>query len=63
MEDNHKTDIYNMDMTIGEETLDAKIMTIEVKVGIEADKILEEMQVMTGMTVEIGTGVEQEREA
>ena len=46
--DNHKTDTYNMDVTIGE---------------IEGDKILKEMLVMTDMTVEIRIGLEKEKEA
>ena len=41
--DKHKIDIYNVDMTVGEETTDVKIMIIQVTVGIEADKVLEEM--------------------
>ena len=60
--DNHKTDVYNMDVTIGEEAIDIKIMTIEVTVEIEGDKTLEETSVMTDMTVEIGIGAEQEKE-
>ena len=40
--DNHKTDIYNMDMTVGEEVIDVKIMIIEMTVEIEGDKTLEE---------------------
>ena len=36
---------------------------MEVTVEIEADKILEEILVMTDMIVEIGIGVEQEKEA
>ena len=35
--DNHKIDIYKMDMTIGEEAIDAKIMVLEVTVEIEAE--------------------------
>ena len=61
--DNHKTDTYNMDVTVGEEVIDAKIMITEVRVEIEGDKILEEMLVMTDMTIETGIGVEQEKEA
>ena len=52
-----------MDMIVGKEGLDAKIMIKEVKVEIGGDKILEETLVMTDMTVEIGIGVEQEKEA
>ena len=40
--DNHKTDAYNMEMTVGEVTIDARIIiTIEVIVEIEEDKTLE----------------------
>ena len=35
MGDNHKTDIYNMDVTVGEEVVDIKIMIIEMAVEIE----------------------------
>ena len=52
--DSHKTD--NMDVIVGEEGIDIKIMTIE----IEADKTLEETSVMLDVT--IGKGVEQEKE-
>ena len=34
-----------------------------LEVTVEAEKILEETLVMTGMTVEIGIGVEEEKEA
>ena len=60
--DNHKTDAYNVDMTVGEEVIDAKIMITRVTIEIEGDKILEETLVMTDMTVETGMGVEQEKE-
>ena len=30
--DNHKTDAYNMDVTVGEEVIDAKIMITKVTV-------------------------------
>ena len=36
-------------------------MIMEIAVGIEEDKILEEASVMTDMTAEIGIGVEQEK--
>ena len=52
--DSHKTD--NMDVIVGEEVIDVKIMTVE----IEGDQTLEETSVMTDMT--IGKGVEQEKE-
>ena len=39
IEDNHKIDIYNVDVIVGEEVMDTKIMIIEVTVEIEADKI------------------------
>ena len=58
--DNHKIDIHRMDVTIGEEAIDIKIMIIEVTVEIEGDKTLEETSVMTDMTLEIG--VQQEKE-
>ena len=35
--DNHKIDIHIMDVTVGEEAIDAKIMTIEVTVEIEVE--------------------------
>ena len=35
--DNHKKDIYNMDVTIGEEAIDAQIMIKEVTLEIEAE--------------------------
>ena len=35
IEDNHKTDIYNTDVIVGEEVMDAKIMITEVTVEIE----------------------------
>ena len=61
--DNHKTDKYNMDVTVEEEVIDAKIMITEVTVEIEGDKLLEETLVMTDMTVETGIGVEQEKKS
>ena len=62
IDNNHKIDIYNMDVTVREEAIDVKIIIIEVTVEIKADKILENTSVMTDMTVEIGIGVDQERE-
>ena len=59
--DNHKTDIYNVDMKVGEEAIDPKVMIIEMTAEIGGDKILEEMSLMTDMIV--GIGVEQEKEA
>ena len=56
--DNHKTD--NVDMTVGEEVMDVRIMIIEMTVEIEGDKTLGEASVMTDMT--IGIGVEQEKD-
>ena len=56
--DNYKTD--NVDMTVEEEVIDVKIMTIEMTVEIEGEKTLGEASVMTDMTIEIG--VEQEKE-
>ena len=50
-----------MDVTVGEEAKDAKIMIIEVTVDLEADRILEETLIMTDTTGEIGIGVEQEK--
>ena len=41
-----------MDVTVGKEVIDIKIMITEVIVEIEGDKILEEMLVMTDMTIE-----------
>ena len=58
--DNHKKDIYNMDVTVGEEVLGIKIMIIDMTVEIEGDKILEETSAMTDMT--IGIRAEQEIE-
>ena len=58
--DNHKTDVYNMDMTVAEEVIDTKIMTIEMTVEIEGDKTLEKTSALTDMT--IGIGVEQAKE-
>ena len=63
IEDNHKKEIYIVDLIVGEEVTDTKIMITEVTVEIEGDKILEEALVMTDMTVEIRIGVEQEKEA
>ena len=56
--DNHKTDVYYMDMTVGEEVMDIKIMIIEMTVEIEVDKILEETPAMIDMTI----GIEAEQE-
>ena len=36
--DNHKIDVYNVDMTVGEEVIDIKIMIIEMTVEWEGDK-------------------------
>ena len=36
--DSHKTDIYNMNVTVGEEVMDVKIMKIEMTVDIEGYK-------------------------
>ena len=52
--DNCKTDAYNVEMIIGEEVIDIKII-IEMTVEIEGDKILEEASVMIE--------VDQEKEA
>ena len=57
--DGHKTDIYSMYMTVGEEATDIKIMIMEVTVETEGDTTLEGTSVMTHMTVEIGIGAEQ----
>ena len=35
--DNHKIDQHKMDMTLGEEAIDAKIMVLEVTLEIEAE--------------------------
>ena len=35
--DNHKIKVHKVDMTIGEEAIDAKIIVLEVTVEIEAD--------------------------
>ena len=35
--DNHKIDVHIMDVTIGEEAIDIKIMIIEVTVEIEVE--------------------------
>ena len=56
--DNYKTD--SMDVIVGEEVIDVKIMTIEMTVDIEGDKTIGEASVMTDTTIEIG--VEQEKE-
>ena len=40
--DNLKIEVHIMNVTTGEEAIEAKIMIIGVTVGIEADKILEE---------------------
>ena len=40
--DNHKTDIYNVDVKVGEKVIDIKIVIIEITVEIEGDKTLEE---------------------
>ena len=61
--DNHKTNIYNVDVTVGQEVFDVKIVITEVTVEMGGDKILEEMLAMTDMTIEAGVGVEQEKEA
>ena len=45
--DNHKTDAYNVDMTVGEEVIHIKIIIIEITVEIEGDKTLGEASVMT----------------
>ena len=44
--DSCKTDAYNMEMTIGEEIIEVKII-IEMTVEIEGDKTLGEASVMT----------------
>ena len=53
--ENHKGDAYNVEMTVGEEAIDAKIIT-EMTVEIEGDKTLGEISVRT-------IGVDQEKEA
>ena len=58
--DNHKTDAHNMEMTVGEEVIDIKIMIIEITVEIEGDKILGEASAMTDMTIGIGVGQDKE---
>ena len=55
--DNHKTDAYNVDMTVGEEVIDVKIIIIEMTVEIEGDKTLGEASIMT-----IGIETEHEKE-
>ena len=52
---NHKADAYNMEMIVGEEVIDIKIIT-EMTVEIEGDKTLGEILVMT-------IEVDQEKEA
>ena len=52
---NHKTDVHNVDMTVGEEVIDFKIIIIEMTVEIEGDKTLGEASVMT-------TAIEAEQE-
>ena len=59
--DKHKTDIYNVDMAVGDEVIDIKIKITEVTVEIEGDNISEETLAMTNMTIEIGIA-EQEKE-
>ena len=56
--DNHKTDVYNMDMTVGEEVMDIKIMILEMTVEIEGYKSLEETLAMTDMTIAIEAELE-----
>ena len=54
----HKTDIYNVEMTVGEETIDARIIiTTEVTVERGEDKTLGETLVLT-----IGIEGDQEKE-
>ena len=49
IEHNHKTD--NVDVTVGEDVMDIKIMIIEMTVETEGDKILKETLAMTNMTI------------
>ena len=56
--DNHKTDIYNLELTVREEIRDIKIMIIEMIVEVEGVKTLEETSAMTDMTI----GIEAEQE-
>ena len=58
--DNHKTSTHNMDMTVGEEAIDIKIMIVEMTVKIEADKTLGETSIMTNMTIGIEVGQDEE---
>ena len=52
--DNHRTDVYNLYVTVGEEVIDIKIMIIKIPVEIEGDKTLDKTSVMTDMTIGIG---------
>ena len=51
--DNHRTDVYYVDMTVGEKAIDIKIMIIDVTVEIEGTSVMTEV---------IGIGAEQEKE-
>ena len=55
--DNHKIEAYNMDMTVGKEIIDIRIIIIEMTVEIEGEKNLGDASVMT-----IGIEVEQQKE-
>ena len=48
--------MHNLDMTVGEEVLDVKIMITEMTVEIEGDKTLGEALIMTDITIRIGVG-------
>ena len=49
--DSHKTD--NVDVTVGEEVIDIKIMIKEMTVEIEGDKTLGKASAITDMTIQI----------
>ena len=49
-----------MDMTVGEEVIDVKILIIEMTVEIEGDKTLGEASIITDMTIGIGVGQDKE---
>ena len=53
-------DNHSMDMTVGEEAINAKVLIIEMTVEIEGDKTLGETSIMTDMI--IGIGVVQDKE-
>ena len=57
---NHKANAQNVDMTVGEEDIEIKIMIIEMTVEIKGDKSLGETSIMTDITIGIGVGQDKE---